>query len=237
MNPAAAMADSLAGQTLAANAGAWMGRLSERRLVDDFYLAGSAATALHCGHRLASDLDWMSPAQRLKSPQRRDLLEALVVIDPDLRVETARDGYLFARAGDGTGLRFFYYPYPVLEPMLEQSGCEVVSRLDLALMKLAAIISRGTRRDFVDLFLLLGDGGTHSRTEALGEVLERSESKFGHVLDFPLQALKGLADRGRAAGEPMPPLNIDLDWADVESWLDGPVRDSARRQVGLADQP
>lgn len=220
---------------LTAEATAWMRRLADRRLVDDFYLAGSAATALYCHHRKVTDLDWMSPAQRLKSPQRRDLLEALQTTDEGLRVETARDGYLFARAGDGTGLRFFYYPYPLLEPMLEEAGCEVASRLDLALMKLAAIISRGTRRDFVDLYLLLGDAENGDSSDRLARVLERASSKFGHVLDFPLQALKGLADRECAAGEPMPRLITALDWSDIEAWLDGPVRDLARRQVGLHD--
>lgn len=220
---------------LTAEAKEWMRRLADRRLVDDFYLAGSAATALYCHHRTVTDLDWMSPAQRLKSPQRRDLLEALQTTDEGLRVETARDGYLFARAGDGTGLRFFYYPYPLLEPMLDEAGCEVASRLDLALMKLAAIISRGTRRDFVDLYLLLGEGENGDSSDRLAHVLEKALSKFGHVLDFPLQAFKALGDRDRAAGEPMPRLVTDLDWNEIEAWLDGPVRDLARRQVGLQD--
>lgn len=230
----ASHASSLAPGTLA-----WMQRLAEPRLVEDFYLAGAAATALYCGHRLAFDLDWMSPAQRLKSPQRRDLLEALLEVDSALKVETARDGYLFARAGDGTGLRFFYYPYPLLEPLREIAGCEVASHLDLVLMKLAAIISRGARRDFVDLYLLLADGEAATAPSATGleDALERSVSKFGHVLDFPLQALKGLADRSRAEGEPMPGLATTVDWAEIEAWLDGPVRDLALRQVGLAGAP
>ena len=221
-------------EVLAAETAAWLPRLASAGLVDDFYLAGSAATALHGGHRTAVDLDWMSPAQRLRSPQRRDLLEALLAADPELKIETARDGYLFARAADGTGLRFFYYPYPLLAPTEEVASCEVASRLDLVLMKLAAIISRGTRRDYVDLYLLLNDpsDGTDSGL-TLELVLEQAPSKFGHVIDFPLQALKGLADRTRAEGEPMPELAAPLEWREVENWLDGPVRELARRQVGL----
>ena len=64
-------------------------------------------------------------------------------------------------------------------------------------MKLGAIISRGTRRDFVDLYLLC-------RELPLADLLARAEDKFGHVRDFPLQALKGLADLSQVEGEPMP---------------------------------
>ena len=62
-------------------------------------------------------------------------------------------------------------------------------------MKLGAMISRGTRRDFVDLYLLC-------RELPLAAALARADEKFGHVGDFALQAWKALADplrgRGRA---------------------------------------
>ncbi|HXU46054.1 MAG TPA: hypothetical protein VN783_11050, partial [Thermoanaerobaculia bacterium] len=43
------------------------------RAAEDFYLAGSAALALYVGHRPVRDLDWMSNANRLAPPDRRDL--------------------------------------------------------------------------------------------------------------------------------------------------------------------
>ncbi len=93
-------------------------------------------------------------------------------------------------------------------------------------MKLGAIISRGTRRDFVDLFLLC-------QQLTLQELLDRSQDKFGHVRDFPLQAIKGLADHSQVAGEPMPELSRPLSWDEVELWLEGQVRTLGRQQVGL----
>lgn len=94
-------------------------------------------------------------------------------------------------------------------------------------MKLGAIISRGTRRDFVDIFLL-------SREVALGDLLQRSREKFGHVRDFSLQALKGLADRSQAVGEPMPKLSQSVTWEEIERWLDEEVPALARQQIGLS---
>lgn len=193
---------------------------------EDFYLAGSAALALYTGHRPVADLDLMTNANRLTSPERRDLLGALLAQDPGTEVETARDGYLYVRSGGGGGVRFFYYPYPLVHPFEDFAGLAVASAVDLGLMKLGAIISRGTRRDFVDLYLLC-------RRLPLATLLDLAEDKFGHVRDFPLQALKGLADTSEAAGEPMPRLAVPLDWSEVEAWLQAEVRELGRARVGL----
>lgn len=199
-----------------------------RSWAEDFYLAGSAALALYLGHRPISDLDLMSNANRLQPAERRDLLADLLEIDTELQVETARDGYLYARLG-GAGLRLFYYPYPLVHPFEELHGLAVVSAADLGLMKLGAIISRGTRRDFVDLYLLC-------RKLPLADLLGLAEDKFGHVRDFPLQAFKGLADLSQIAGEPMPRLALPLDWGEVEEWLRGEVAELARGRVGLGGE-
>jgi len=204
-----------------------LGRLAARPWAEELYLAGSAALALHLGHRPVRDLDLMSGTNRLNSPERRNLLGELLALAPGTQVETARDGYLFARLGD-VGLRFFYYPYPLVDPVEDAAGLAVASLADLGLMKLGAIISRGTRRDFVDLFLLC-------RELPLEDLLGRSGDKFGHVRDFPLQALKGLADLSQVEGEPMPRLALPLEWGEVEAWLREEVRRLGRERVGLSD--
>jgi hypothetical protein len=220
-------------EALAPAARAILERLAPQPWAEDFYLAGSAALALYVGHRTVHDVDLMTNTNRLTGPERRDLLAALLALDPGTEVETARDGYLFARSGHGAehraGVRFFYYPYPLIDPLEDFAGLAVASAADLGLMKLGAIISRGTRRDFVDLFLLC-------RHLPLAGLLARAEDKFGHVRDFPLQALKGLADFSQIEGEPMPrlaPLDTPLEWDEVEAWLRDSVREMGRVHVGL----
>jgi Nucleotidyl transferase AbiEii toxin, Type IV TA system len=192
----------------------------------DFYLAGSAALALYLGHRPVADLDLMGATNRLTGPERRDLLTALLASHPDTQVETARDGYLYVNVG-GVAVRFFWYPYPLVAPVEEIDGMAVASPADLGLMKLAAIISRGSRRDFADLYLFC------QRLLPLAELLDLAADKFGHVRDFPLQALKGLADLSETVGEAMPRLAVDLAWEDVEAWLGDEVRREGRRRIGL----
>jgi len=209
-------------EALSPRAQALAGRLGSAPWMQDFYLAGSAALALYLGHRPVADLDLMTATNRLAGPERRRLLEALLAAAPDTQVETARDGYLFVRAGGGVPLRLFYYPYPLVAPAEELDGLAVASAADLGLMKLAAIISRGGRRDFVDLYLLC-------RELPLAELLARAGDKFGHVRDFPLQAWKGLADLSETEGEAMPRLAVAVGWEEVAAWARGEVREAGKQ--------
>ncbi len=238
-------------EALAPSSQAALRTLGERPWCEAFYLAGSAALALYLGHRPVRDLDLMTGTNRLTGPERRDILADLLAIDwssapgtapgapaadpslnaPDspisVQVETARDGYLFARLPGNVNLRLFYYPYPLIGPCDVFDSVEVASATDLGLMKLAAIISRAGRRDFVDLHLLC-------RVLPLADLLDRADEKFGHVRDFPLQALKGLADLSEIGGEPMPRLALPLAWEEVETWLLAEVHRLGRAHVGMA---
>ncbi|HKI85716.1 MAG TPA: hypothetical protein VKA53_03120 [Thermoanaerobaculia bacterium] len=202
--------------------------VGELGLGRDTYLAGSAALTLHLGHRRVRDLDFMSTGARLVSPERRDLLAAYLAHDPQGQVETARDGYLFLRAGNGAGLRFYHYPYPLVEATSEIEGVEVAGLLDLGLMKLGAIISRSLPHDFVDFYWV-------ARRLGLAEILARSEDKFAHVRDFPLQALKALAAIPTQPDEPIPQTSPPTDWLEVRRWVEHEVAPYSRRYVGLEE--
>ena len=90
----------------------------------------------------------------------------------------------------------------------------------------ATHISRGSRRDFVDLYLLC-------RRLPLADLLAAAPDKFGHVGDFALQALKGLADLSEVEGEPMPPLAQPIGWEEVAAWVDASVRELGAAHVDL----
>jgi hypothetical protein len=207
-------------EALAPESTAWLPRLASRAWSGDVYLAGGAALALYLGHRRVRDLDLMSGTNRLASTDRRDLLTDLLALEPAARVETARDGYLSLRLPDGPGLRFYSYPYPLADPEEEVAGLAVAAAVDLGLMKLGALISRGTRRDFVDLYLL-------DRELPLAALLARAGDKFGHVGDFALQAAKALADFSEAGDEPDTTLASPVDWQEVRAWALAAAREVA----------
>ena len=212
--------------SLSVEATALISRLADFTWATDAYLAGSAALALYLGHRSVRDLDLMSPVLRLRSVDRRDLLQELLGMDPACRVETARDGFLYTRMAGDVGLKLFYYPYPLVDSETDYRGLSVASPVDLGLMKLGAIISRGTRRDFIDLYLLC-------REIPLTDLLDASAAKYGHVRDFFLQALKGLSDLSQTVGEPTPSMVTPVDWEDVVAWTKDLVEILGREHVGL----
>ena len=49
----------------------------------------------------------------------------------------------------------FYYPYPLLFPTKEYKGVFLADERDIGAMKVQAISGRGSKKDFVDLFVLL----------------------------------------------------------------------------------
>lgn len=207
-----------------------LAKLGELDFASSYYLAGSAALTLYLAHRRVRDLDFMSSESRLVSPERRDLLSAFLAHDPRAQVETARDGYLFLRTDRGVGLRFFHYPYPLVEATGEISGVRVAALMDLALMKLGAIISRALPHDFADFYLL-------TRSLPLNEILPRSAAKFPHVRDFPLQALKALAAMPEAPDEPLPRFSKPVDWGEMRVWIEEEVKPFARDYLGMETTP
>jgi hypothetical protein len=215
--------------SLAPETAALLARVQGPLAAAELYLAGSAALALYLGHRPVRDVDLMAVANRLTPPERRDLLQELLAAAPGVRVETARDGFLALRSAEGVALRLHYYPYPLVAAPSQLGELEVASAADLGLMKLGAIISRGSRRDFVDLYLLC-------RELPLADLLAVAADKFGHVGDFALQALKGLADLSEAEDEPLPELAVPLDWDEVVAWAAAEVRELGAAHVGLAGQ-
>lgn len=214
-------------EALSPRAQALLGQLAATPWAEDFYLAGGAGLALHLGHRPAAELDLMSATNRLVSTDRRDLLATLLALDPTVRVQAARDGYLFVHTG-GAAVRLHYYPYPLVAPVEQIDGLALASLLDLGLMKMAALISRGSRRDFVDLYLLCHE-------LPLDRLLAKAGDKFGHVRDFPLVAVKALADLSETAGEAMPRLAVPLTWEEVDAWRTAAVRRLGADRVGLEE--
>jgi len=76
------------------------------------------------------------------------------------------------------------YPYKLLNPLINKDNLKLASVLDLGCMKLSAIVSRATKKDYADLYFIL-------KRCSLSELLIATEQKFPE-LDVNL-ALKSLA--------------------------------------------
>ncbi len=192
--------------------------------INDFYLAGGTALALQIGHRVSTDLDWFSPEHRLLFPEREIIRQALQG-SKQFEIVSEQDGLLFTRLLEAE-VSFIHQPHPLLEATVEYQGIRLASPLDIGLMKLAAINSRGTRRDFIDLYCL-------RQIVTLERLLELAAIKYADRPSFLVIAARALAYFEDAEEQPMPRLSSPVAWADVRAYSETAARQLARRLSGL----
>lgn len=181
----------------------------------DFYLAGGTALALTFGHRLSVDLDFFSTTNPLDFSARPPILESLR--DLGARIEEEKEGTLHARL-KGTHLSFFRYRYPLLRGLRRWKHLRIAHPIDIGLMKLGAIVGRGSKKDFVDLYEILNNG------VSLSQLLRLAPKKFPGSLDFKVQALRALVYFADADQEPDLLSRQRLSWPAVKRFLETEVR-------------
>ena len=198
--------------------------LRYQTFVGDFYLAGGTALALQIGHRISTDLDWFSTHRRLEASEREEIRLALSG-SGEFEVISEQDGMLFTRLF-GADVSFMIQRHPLLEPTVEYQGVWLASPTDIGLMKLAAVNSRGTRRDFVDVYCLRD-------VVTLDRLLELVPVKYADRPSFLPIAVRALAYFEDAEQQPMPELLTPVRWSDVGAYCEAAARRLARRLSGL----
>jgi hypothetical protein len=83
---------------------------------------------------------------------------------------------------------------------------------DIGLMKLDAIVGRGSRKDFYDLYCIL-------KIITLEVLLNLSKMKFQYFRDFPLLALEHLALFDNGDRDIQPNLLIDVPWPEIKQFF------------------
>lgn len=79
-------------------------------------------------------------------------------------------------------------------------------------MKVSAIASRGTKRDFVDLYLCAQQYG-------LGEILRMFDKKYAESQVTRIHILKSLTYFADAEKDPLPHMLVALDWDAVKRFF------------------
>ena len=174
-----------------------------------FYLAGGTALALRFGHRRSVDLDFFSEADELEQATRNEVLRALAPVHPQ-SIEDTTGNLLLQALGLHVG--FFSYHYALLEPADQVENVVVASMVDIGLMKFDALISRGSRKDFYDLYFI-------AQQISLADLLERGPIKYPHTRDFELMAIESMVLFENADQDLQPALFIDLPWDQVRQFF------------------
>ena len=188
----------------------------------DFYLAGGTGLAFLLDHRASVDLDFFSRTNALDAAGRGALLERLQTL-PRWATVDAADGTLHGLAGR-VKVSFFRYAAPLVKPLVDRGALRLASLEDIGLMKLGAIIGRGSRKDFVDVYCVC-------RQVPLATLLALGAQKFTDAHDFTLQALKALTYFADAEREPTLALSRCRTWRDITAYFTREARRLTREYL------
>ena len=168
-----------------------------------FYLAGGTALAIHLGHRMSIDLDFFS-----RSDFSIEKIKKELSLLGDVVVNDQEDGTLNATL-DGVKISFLRYDYVQLYPYIVFENVNLADERDIAAMKIDAASSRGSKKDFIDLYFLL-------EKYSLVELISFFEKKFSDIKYNKLHILKSLVYFSDAEAEPMPMMLKEVSWQKVK---------------------
>lgn len=116
-----------------------------------FYLAGGTALALQLNHRTSLDFDFYSTDKFDSQKVFRTFKKHCPVVSSSKeQLENTWQGTLF-----GINISLFYYPYKLINPLVNFSFLKLAPLEDIAAMKIVAIVQRARQRDFFDLYCLM----------------------------------------------------------------------------------
>lgn len=172
-----------------------------------FYLAGGTALALQLGHRQSIDFDFFSEKAGLS-----DAVFARLADTEDFVLREKDADTLHAEL-QGVKLSFISaYKYPLITKLRAIADIPVADISDIAAMKLLAITSRATARDYIDLAAIIQSGRPLSR------LLETAQHKYGSAFDImvPLRALAAYDNQDMDNEIPvMLDTELEKKWQDI----------------------
>jgi len=178
-------------------------KVAQTDIATNFYLAGGTALAIQLGHRESIDLDWF--CQKDFSNQKvKDNLSEL----GNFKLYSEEDGTLHGEL-DSVKITFLRYKYDLLYPVIAFENIKLADERDISAMKIDAASSRGSKKDFIDLYFLL-------KKYSLTDLISFFEKKFSNIEYNKLHILKSLIYFEDAENEPTPLMLEKVDWEKVK---------------------
>lgn len=176
-----------------------------KELIDagEFYLGGGTAVFYYLNHRNSIYLDFFTPKEiDLRKYQRIFANSELHLISRDT---------IHAEVED-VNISFFSYPYPLLKPLKTFDIIKIASLEDILCMKMNAIISRGSKKDFIDVYFIMN----HLKINAKKSI-ELFKKKYGEYNDMLIR--KAMTYFEDAEKEPEIPTIKKISWNEIKEFL------------------
>lgn len=195
----------------------FLDEIRKNKIFKNFYLAGGTALALQIGHRKSIDLDWFSKKPFSTKELKKELRKL-----GKLKIDEEKKDTLNCTL-DGIRLSFFEYPYKLLFPFVSYGkDLKLANIKDIACMKIDAISSRGSKKDFIDLYFLL-------KSFSLKELLRLFDKKYKGVEYNHLHILKSLTYFEETEKEPMPIMIEKISWKNVKKEIKKKIEDYLKK--------
>ena len=178
--------------------------LQSLELLKECRLVGGTALALQLGHRRSVDLDIFGPV-----PQESDEIQDILRENHEvIIVKESKNIHIYLL--DGVKVDIVNYQYKWIDDPVADDGICLAGVEDIAAMKVAAIIGRGTKKDFIDLYFLL-------KQYSLQEILDLYLQKYPDGSLFI--ALKSLSYFEDAEADPMPVMFEEAAWSEIKATI------------------
>ena len=189
--------------------------LSAQPEMQGMRLVGGTALALQYGHRQSVDLDFFgAPATN-----QEELLEMVEKMGP-YRLRN-RSKNILQLVVNGIMVDFVDYGlYPWIDSPVCWEGITLASPKDIAALKINAIEGRGTKKDFIDIYLLL-------QHYSLDDLLAFYSQKYPNYSIF--RALLSLNYFDDAEPQAMPKMLIPTSWEEMKKTLSAAVNNYQKR--------
>ena len=181
--------------------------VSRLPIIQRAYLAGGTALALQIGHRISVDLDFFTLDEFDEDSLGLELRRF-----PAFSLENKAWRTIMGKIGD-TKFSFFYCKDQLIDKTVDFEGINLASKKDIAAMKINALESRGSQRDFIDIYFL-------TKYYKLEEMLSFYNLKYG-ILDTKLYSiLRGLDYFEDAENLSETPSMIqEVSWEEVKKFF------------------
>lgn len=182
-----------------------------------FYLGGGTAIAFYLKHRTSADFDFFT-SEKFKTG---DLAIAFRenILEENFKIIRDFDNIFEIVFQKNVRLSCFYYPYFLLNDLIDVKGINVASLDDLAGMKVVSIAQRGNFRDFIDIYYLIQKYG-------LKEILEIAKKKYPEFdVYYGLKGLLYFADAEKDKDiRRIRVFDKNLKWKNVKNYIISQVK-------------
>lgn len=181
-----------------------LNKIMSEKLFSEFNLVGGTALALQMGHRNSIDIDLFGNKEI-----HSDLFINKLSDLGQIKVLQSTKNILVTNINN-IKVDFVNYKYPLLSECLFEDNIRMLSKRDIAAMKLNAIAGRGSKKDFIDLYFLL-------KEFSLEQILSSYEEKYKDGSVFMVQ--KSLTYFDDADLQQQPKMFIDFDWENCKKTI------------------